>query len=96
MSLKIRGLVLKYYPLIVFMVSVFLSYFCISYRKKDWITGGLILQVIVLPTLFLEALMIIGFYRQDKFWAKRIFFLIELMAAICLLVFTFVYIFKYN
>lgn len=92
----VRNKLSKYYPILILMVSVLAGYVCISYREKDWVTGGLLFQVIVLPILLLEIFMIAGFYLQERRWLKRLFVIIEFFAALCLIAFTIVYIVKYN
>lgn len=92
----VRNKLSKYYPILILIVSALAGYVCISYRENDWVTGGLLLQVIVLPILLLEILMIAGFYLQERRWLKKLFVIIELLAALCLVAFTIVYLVKYN
>lgn len=96
MKLKIKQYLIKYYPLIILLISLIVSYICVSYRKRDWVTGGLLFQVIILPILSLQLISILGYYLQDKLWLKRLFLIVEILAALGLLIFTLIYIIKYN
>lgn len=81
---------------ILFSISLILSYLTVSYRENDWITGGLLFVAIILPALIGELALIAGFYMTNKEMVRSICLGATGFLTFGLLVFTLVYLFKYN
>lgn len=85
----------KYIPIVIFLTSALFTFFLVSYRKQDWVTGGLLLSICT-PALFLELITVIGFFLTKKGFWKRIFIVIESTLALGIILFYLIYITKYN
>lgn len=90
-----RKTINKYVPISVLLISVILSYLCISYRKQDWVTGGLLLNICI-PVILVEIITVVGFFLSNKLAFKRLFLLVEILLLIAIFLFYIVYITQYN
>jgi phosphoglycerol transferase MdoB-like AlkP superfamily enzyme len=86
----------KYYPLGLFVMSILLAYICTTYRKGDWITGGLLFSTILLPILSGEFILTLAYYFLVKRKLRAVSLILLSLLTFSLLLFTLVYIFKYN
>ena len=85
----------NYSPILLLVVSIFFSYLSISFRKGDWVTGGLLLGINI-PIYFLELLTILAFYISKRPIYKRVFLIIDLALTSLIIIFYLVYVIKYN
>ena len=85
----------KHSPSILLLFSVCFSYLCTSYRKGDWVTGGLLFMIIA-PIIIIEICLVFGYYLSEKSELKNLFLTLVSGFTVALLIFTLIYIFKYN
>jgi hypothetical protein len=87
--------IVNYLPVLLMLLSMFFSYLIISYRKQDWVTGGLLLSGL-LPMLFVQAITVLGCFVSKKKSFRRLFFIIETIFLTGIIFFYLIYVAKYN
>ena len=91
----IKRFVNRIYPILILVVSLFFALLCINYRERDWITGGLLLAIFI-PVFFFQILFAFGIYFSEKGVYKNLFIVLESLITILVVIFSLIYIIKYN
>lgn len=85
----------NYLSALMLLLSIIFLYLFVSYRKHDWVTGGLLLYVF-LPILFVQAITILGFFISQKKLIRRLLFILNFIILVIIIVFYLIYMTKYN
>jgi hypothetical protein len=82
------GKSLRFLPVIEFILSILLSFFCVVFRKNQGMTASLTILYIILPILILQLFIMLNYYILKQGRIKTILMVIQSIVVLVLLIFT--------